>query len=138
MQLNRTLALVICGLGLAACSSFTMPGFDALKPKPTTTVLLIESSPPGAEARTSLGDTCRTPCTMSIGSSNDFTVSYALNGYAPQTLTVHSTMADSGYFSAPSPLLNPNPLFATLEPVAPPPKGLPRQRPRPPATAPVQ
>jgi hypothetical protein len=114
-----------------------MPGFDALKPKPTTTLLLIQSTPPGAEARTSLGKTCRTPCTMLIGSGEDFTVSFALNGYMPQTLTVHSTMSEGGFMTAASPVLNPASLFATLEPVTPQasPRKPSRQRPGPAAAA---
>jgi hypothetical protein len=115
----RTLAVVIFSVGLASCSSVAMPGFNAFKPKPTTTLMLIQSTPPGAEARTSLGKTCRTPCTMLIGSGEDFTVSFSLNGYIPQTLTVHSTMSEGGFTTAPSPVLNPSSLFATLEPVTP-------------------
>jgi hypothetical protein len=115
----RTLAVVIFSVGLASCGSVAMPGFDAFKPKPTTTLLLIQSTPPGAEARTSLGKTCRTPCTMLIGSGEDFTVNFSLNGYMPQTLTVHSTMSEGGFTTAPSPVLNPSSLFATLEPVTP-------------------
>jgi hypothetical protein len=108
-----------------------MPSFDAFKSKPTTTLLLIQSTPPGAEARTSLGKTCHTPCTMQIGSGEDFTVSFSLNGYMPQALTVHSTMSGGGFTTAPSPVLNPASLFATLEPVAP--QANPRKpsRPRP-------
>jgi hypothetical protein len=133
----RTLAVLICSVGLASCGSFAMPGFDALKPKPTTTLLLIQSTPPGAEARTSLGKTCRTPCTMLIGSGEDFTVSFALNGYMPQTLTVHSTMSEGGFMTAASPVLNPASLFATLEPVTPQasPRKPSRQRPGPAAAA---
>jgi hypothetical protein len=115
----RTLAVVIFSVGLASCSSVAMPGFNAFKPKPTTTLMLIQSTPPGAEARTSLGKTCRTPCTMLIGSGEDFTVSFSLNGYIPQTLTVHSTMSEGGFTTAASPVLNPSSLFATLEPVTP-------------------
>ena len=127
---NRALGIVICSLGLASCSSFAMPGFDAFKPKPTTTVLLIQSTPAGAEARTSLGQTCRTPCTMQIGAADDFTVSFALNGYMPQTLTVHSTMSEGGFTTAPSPVLDPASLFATLEPVTPQAQKPSRQHPR--------
>jgi hypothetical protein len=119
MQLNRAFPLVICGLALTACSSFSMPGFDAMKQKPENTFLLLQSTPAGAEARSSLGPACRTPCTMSIGSGSDFTVSYSLDGYLPQTVTVHSTMSAGGFMTAPSPLLNPNPVFAALEPAAP-------------------
>ncbi len=132
---HRALTVVICGVGLAACSS--MPGFNAFKPKPTTTLLLIQSTPPGADARTSLGKTCRTPCTMQIGSAEDFTVSFSLNGYMPQTLTVHSSMSEGGWMEAPSPVLNPSSLFASLEPVTPQagPRKPSRQRPGPAAAA---
>lgn len=116
---NRALIVVICGLGLASCGSFAMPGVDAFKMKPTTTLLLIQSTPAGAQAQTSLGKKCRTPCTMQIGAADDFTVSFALDGYMPQTMTVHSTMSGGGFMTAPSPVLNPASLFATLEPVAP-------------------
>ena len=133
---RRALAVMICSLGLASCSSFAMPGFDAFKPKPTTTLLLIQSSPAGAEARASLGQTCRTPCTMQIGAADDFTVSFDLNGYMPQTLTVHSTMSEGGYMTAPSPVLKPASLFATLEPVTPKTQKPSRPHPRSAATAP--
>jgi hypothetical protein len=135
MKLDRTFALVICGFGLAACSSFTMPGFDALTPKPTTTVLLIQSNPGGAEARSSLGPTCRTPCTMAIGAAGDFTISLARDGYEPQTVTVHSTMSGGGYMTAASPTLEPTSVDVTLEPLpqAKGPKQAVRQRPQPPA-----
>jgi hypothetical protein len=103
-------------------------GFDAFKSKPTTTLLLIQSSPAGAEARTSLGKTCHTPCTMQIGAAEDFTVSFTLDGYMPQTLAVHSTMSAGGFTTAPSPVLNPASLFATLEPVTPRPAQKPSRR----------
>jgi hypothetical protein len=133
----RALAVMILSVGLASCGSVATPSFDAFKPKPTTTLLLIQSTPPGAEARTSLGKTCRTPCTMQIGASEDFTVSFGLNGYMPQTLTVHSTMSKGGFMTAPSPVLEPTTLFATLEPVTPQasPRKPSRQRPGPAAAA---
>ena len=143
MNFNRVVAVLACGCGVAACSGADLPGFDALTPKPTTTVLTIESSPPGAEARTSLGATCRTPCTLPIASPNDFTVSYALNGYEPQTLTVHSKFPPKSFtssFSSTAPEIEPNPVFATLQPASPPPKVAkappPKRRPsRPPPVA---
>jgi hypothetical protein len=97
MKLDRAFALAICGFGLAACSSSTMPGFDAFKPKPTTTSLPIQSNPPGADAQSSLGGTCRTPCSMGIGNAGDFTISFARDGYEPQTVTVHSAMSEGGF-----------------------------------------
>jgi hypothetical protein len=135
MKLDRAFALVMCGFGLAACGSGTMPGFSSLKPKPTTTVLLIQSNPAEAEARSSLGGTCRTPCTMSIGTAGDFTISFARDGYEPQTVTVHSTMSEGGYMTPASPVFDPNSVYVTLEPLpqAKAPKQAARQRPQPPA-----
>ena len=116
MRLDRAFDLVMCGLGLAACSS--TPGFDSLKPKPDTTVLLIQSNPASAEARSSLGRTCRTPCTMTIGTAGDFTISFARDGYEPQTVTVHSTMSEGGYTTPASPTLDPNVVSVVLKPQA--------------------
>jgi hypothetical protein len=117
---NRALAVVTCSLGLASCGSVAMLDFDAFKPKPKGAVLIVESSPPGAEARASLGKTCHTPCSMLIGVADDFTVSFALDGYVPQTLTVHATMSESVLMlTVPSPALDPAYLFAKLEPMTP-------------------
>jgi hypothetical protein len=141
MNLFRAVVLA-CGLGLAACSSGVPDlGLDVFTSKPATTVLTIESSPPGAEARTSLGPTCRTPCTLPIASTTDFTVSYALNGYEPQTVNVHASLPPAGFlpsFSASAPTIEPNPVFATLLPVPPPAKPArapPKRRRRPPPAA---
>jgi hypothetical protein len=129
VNLIRLVAVVTCGLELAGCDSLGLPdpreaNFDFFEPKPTTTELLIVSNPPGAEARTSLGAACRTPCTLPIISGSDFTVSNALNGYQPQTLKVHSSLPKGGFagFSVSAPTVDPNPVVATLEPAAPPAK----------------
>jgi hypothetical protein len=133
MKIDRALALVICGLGLEACSSSPISGVDAFKLKPTTTELLTQSNPAGADARSSLGGTCRTPCTTAIGTAGDFTISFAHHGYETQTRTVHSTMSERGLTTAPTPVLAPNPVFVMLEPQA---KGAVRQRPATPRVQP--
>jgi hypothetical protein len=131
MKLDRAFALLMCGLGLAACSSL-----DAFKPKATTTALRIESNPSGVDAQTSLGRNCPTPCSMAIGTAGDFTISFAQDGYVPQTITVHSTMSEGSFTTPPSPVLSPNPVVVTLEPAAKKPaKSRPRQ---PAATAKMQ
>ena len=132
MKRINVIAIPLCGLGLVACTGSDLSSFDAFTPKPTTTVLTIESTPPGAEARTSLGANCRTPCKLPIASPDDFTVSYALDGYQPQTVTVHSSLPSTGFsatalpsgmfppsFSASAPVFDPNPVIATLQPVPP-------------------
>jgi hypothetical protein len=131
MRLARAFAVMMCGLEVAACSS--MAGFDSLKPKPETTVLLIESNPAGAEARSSLGRTCRTPCTMAIGTAGDFTINFARDGYDQQTITVHSSMSEGGYMTALSPVLDPSPVYVNLEPL-PKARQAASQRPRPPGS----
>jgi hypothetical protein len=128
MKVHLAFALVICGFGLAACgSSKTLPSLDAFKPKPTTTTLLVQSNPAGADARSSLGGTCRTPCTMAIATAGDFTISFAREGYEPQTITVHSTMSEGDYTTPASPTLDPSRVSVTLAPQA---KQAVRQRPQ--------
>jgi hypothetical protein len=134
MKLDLTFALVICGLGLTACgSSQTLPGLDPFKPKPTTTALLVQSNPDGADARSSLGGTCRTPCTMAIATAGDFTISFDRDGYEPQTVTVHSTMSEGGYTTPASPTLDPNVVSVAVKAQA---KQPVRQRPPSPAKSP--
>ena len=56
----RVIAVIACGFTVAACST-TMPSLDFLKSAPQSETLAIASEPPGAEAKTSLGQSCRTP-----------------------------------------------------------------------------
>jgi len=93
---------------------------NAFKPKPTTTLMLIESNPAGATAKASTGQTCKTPCTILISQGSDFTVTFTLDGYVPQTLPVHATMSTGGWTEGASPVLEPGSLFPTLQSVNPP------------------
>jgi hypothetical protein len=52
--MSRVIAVIACGFTLAACST-TMPSLDFMKSAPQSEMLAIESEPPGAEAKTSLG-----------------------------------------------------------------------------------
>src|ERR1700675_3617027 len=84
---SRIIAAVACGLALAACS-MSMPSFDFFKSGPSTEVLRIESEPPGADARTSQGQTCRTPCELTVPTDSELAVTVQMTGYQPQTLPV--------------------------------------------------
>jgi hypothetical protein len=114
---------VACGVLLGACS-MSMPSFDFLKGGPSTEVLRIESEPPGADARTSQGQTCRTPCELTVPTTDELAVTVALNGYQPQTLPVR--LQGGGGDSR----LQPNPLYVELQPAAPParPKASPHKK----------
>jgi hypothetical protein len=151
MTMTRIIAIMACGLGLASCSSATWspsfgwsPSFDAFSSKPATTSLTIESEPPGAEARTPQGQTCRTPCSLIVPVAEDLSVSYALNGYAPQAVTVHSVTPKGSSFlpdsiSSGTPTLEPNPVFVMLSPTtAPKPAAAPKKKKRPAAAAAAQ
>ena len=67
LVMKRVVAIAACALSLAGCSSmpswmqFDTPGF--MKSAPAATTMQFESEPAGAEAKTSLGQACRTPCT---------------------------------------------------------------------------
>jgi hypothetical protein len=123
--MTRVVAVMACSLALAACST-SMPSMDFFKSTPPTEVLRVESEPPGADARTSQGQSCRTPCELTVQSGGEMTVSFALNGYQPQTVQVRpdvaaasSSYSDSGSTSN---RLQPNPVYAELQSVKPPAK----------------
>src|SRR5262249_8566642 len=78
--LSRCSAVTVCGCMLAACST-TMPSLDFMKSAPQAESLAIESEPRGAEAKTSLGQSCRTPCQLSVQPGSEFSVTFALSGY---------------------------------------------------------
>jgi hypothetical protein len=54
---------------------------------------------------------------MAIGTAGDFTISFARDGYEPQTVTVHSKMSEGSYTTAPSPVFDPSSVFVTLQPL---------------------
>jgi hypothetical protein len=139
VKIRRAIAAALCGLALASCSAnsnmpnFGMPNIDLLDP-PSTATLTIESKPPGAEARASSGGRCRTPCALSVPANEGFTVTYMLDGYLPQTVSVRSIPAPkSALIDMTPPRLEPNPVSAELQPAPPPPPEPPpvkrRQRP---------
>ncbi len=114
----RVIAIVIGGLALAACSSTPdWMNFDALKPAPAKDTVRFESEPPGADAKTSDGQTCRTPCALAVPSSGPITVTFALNGYQPESETIEPISSNNGY-----PEMRPNPVMVELTPAPPPPK----------------
>jgi hypothetical protein len=140
----RVIAIVAAGLLLSACETASTPdwmkvNWDALKPAPRTETVRFESEPPGADARTSTGQTCRTPCSLEMPAGSGFTVTFTLNGYAPDTETVEFTQLGDGTSQ-----LRPNPVLAELTPAPvipqkPKPAAKPKTKPKPkPAAARTQ
>lgn len=110
--MSRVIAVTACGLMLGACSA-AMPSLDFLKSAPQSETLAIESEPAGAEAKTSLGQSCRTPCQLAVQPGSEFSVTLALSGYHPQTVAVRPDAEGS------TPRLAPNPVQVTLQAVKP-------------------
>ena len=139
--MKQTVAIAACGLSLAGCSGLSMPSMSGFSVgSPAATTIQFESEPAGAEAKISTGQTCRTPCAQSVA-ANEFTVTFSLNGYQPQTIPVRIAASqepiDPNTGSAPAPRLVPNPVFVELQAV-PPPQPTTRRRPPPkPQQAPV-
>jgi len=111
---------------LAGCGSYSISDFlPSLGSSGGKATLQLDSQPQGAQATTSIGPGCKTPCALELIPSGDFTVSFSLDGYQPQTVTVTSKPAESiGYSSV---QLAPNPVMAQLEP-APPPQPVKKKR----------
>ena len=98
-----------------------MPSFDFFRSGPATEVLRIESEPPGADARTAEGQSCRTPCELTVPATGEVAISFALQGYNPQTINVRAEApAAASYAEASSPArMQPNPVYAELTPSVP-------------------
>src|SRR5262245_62282105 len=87
--MSRIFIVTAGGLILAACS-MSMPSMDVFRSGPVTEVLRIESEPPGADARTAEGQSCRTPCELTVPATGEVAISFALQGYTPQTISVRA------------------------------------------------
>jgi hypothetical protein len=128
--MRRVVVIAVAGLSLAGCSSFSL---DAFKSAPPTVQVQLESTPPGADAKTSLGPGCKTPCSVTVPApeSNNFSVSYALAKYQTATVQVQVTRTPGGLTSPDTAAADPNPVVAELQPLGPPPKAHKPMRPRP-------
>ena len=118
--MRRVIVIAVAGLGLAGCSSFSM---DAFKSAPPTVQVQLESIPPGAEAKTSVGPGCKTPCSIAVPAPDSgFTVTFTMPRFQPVTVPVQ-VLRIAGDYTVPASLsVDPNPVVAELPPAGPPPK----------------
>jgi hypothetical protein len=119
--MRRVIVIAVAGCSLAGCSSFSM---DMFKSTPPTVLVQLDSVPPGADARTSIGPGCKTPCsvTVQVPESNGFTVSYALNKFQPATVPVQVIHVPGDLTSPATTSIDPSPVVAELQPAGPPPR----------------
>ena len=118
--MRRVILIAVAGLSLAGCSSFSL---DTFRPAPPTVQVQLESVPSGADAKTSIGPGCKTPCSDAVTAPDSgFAVTYSMNRFQPVTVPVQ-VIRIPGDFSGPgSTTLDPNPVVAELQPAAPPPR----------------
>ena len=104
--MNRVFVIVACGLALAGCASGSgwLPKFE-----PVPVSIQFRSEPAGAEAKISTGGSCQTPCAVSVPPDQEFSVTFSLAGYQPQTVPVQLTKPE-GVETA----LQPNPVAVEL------------------------
>jgi hypothetical protein len=117
----------VMGVALAGCSSMpSMPDWapDWMSSKPPSAQmqsLRFESDPPGAEVRTTQGQTCLTPCAVAVPSEPQ-AVTIAKIGFIPQTIQISTgEPPEHSFWENPPPSLVPNPVQVVLQAVPPPP-----------------
>ena len=124
--------VLVCGaaaaaLTLSACATIT---------RGSSQKFTIESSPTEADAKLSTGQTCVTPCTLTLKRKSQFKVTVSKDGYKPSETEVHGKIKGGGAAgfagnaivggligagvdaaTGASLSLDPNPLKVTLVPV---------------------
>jgi PEGA domain len=114
--MNHAQVLAFAGIAfmLCGCSGWSrgigFGLFDSAPAIPPTASIELDSDPQGAEAKTSLGTTCKTPCALEVPTSGGFSVTFAREGFTPQTVPVQVQPGQE----APSIKFTPNPVFAQL------------------------
>jgi hypothetical protein len=105
-------AASMLGFALAGCSSMLASNSSSeqqLQP------LNFESDPPGAEVRTIQGQTCVTPCALTVPAQEQ-PVTISRNGFVPQTVQVTTgPQPDHSFFENPPPTLVPNPVRVVMQ-----------------------
>jgi hypothetical protein len=119
--MRRVIVIAVAGASLGGCASFSL---DTFKPTPPTVQVQLESVPSGAEARTSLGPSCKTPCSVAVPApEGGFTVTYTLIKHEPATVPVQVIRTPGDLTTPATTTIDPNPVVAELRPAGPPPRG---------------
>jgi hypothetical protein len=96
---------------------------DYFKPTPPTFQVQLDSVPQGADAKTSLGPGCKTPCSVAVQApETGFSVTYTLPRFLPATIPVQVIRLPGDFTTPATTTFDPNPVVAELQPAGPPPK----------------
>jgi hypothetical protein len=108
VKLAAAVAAVV-GVSLTGCSSSSNSSSEQLQ------ALKFESDPPGAEIKTPKGQTCVTPCALTVP-SQALSVAITKDGYVSQTVQVTSgPQPEHSFWENPPPTLVPNPVHVALQ-----------------------
>ena len=103
----------VVGVLLTGCSSALSSNSSSERLQ----ALKVESDPLGAEVGTTQGQTCRTPCELTVP-SHEQPVTITKNNYLPQTVQITlGPQPDHSFWENPPPTLVPNPVHVVLQPV---------------------
>jgi len=83
----RLVVFLAFALIASGCASIT---------RGTTDQVQINSDPPEAQVRTSLGHACTTPCTLQFNRKDEFTVTFTKPGYHTTEIGVTTQVANAG------------------------------------------
>jgi hypothetical protein len=145
-DMSRVIAIVAAAGTLAGCASWAPDLAFLPKSEPVPVTVQFQSEPAGAEATVSAGASCQTPCALAVAPDQEFSVTFALAGYQPQTVPVQVRTPEglSGAEAEAEKALMPNPVYVELEPApkAPARKPAPAKKPvtaaaQPPASKPA-
>ena len=124
----RFIAIAVAGASLAGCSSMSL---DSFKSAPPSVKIALESTPPGADATTSLGPACKTPCSVDVPAPDaGFSVTFTSPKFQTATVPVQVIRNPGDFTSPPTTIIDPSPVFAELQPAGPPPKARKPMRPK--------
>ena len=87
MQRVQFVAALASALCMAGCATVT---------RGTSEEMQITSEPSGAQASTSTGFVCTTPCTFIVSRKDEFVVKFEEAGYRPQEIPVKTQIAGAG------------------------------------------
>ena len=87
IQFIKTAFVIGAAMALTGCATIT---------RGTTEVLVIETTPAGAEVQLSSGLHCKTPCSLEMKHKNAVVLDITKPGYEPQRVNVLSEIAGAG------------------------------------------
>jgi hypothetical protein len=84
----RTIIALALMAALGGCATVTRGTSDQIQ---------ILSEPSGAHVRTSLSQSCETPCTLQVSRKDEFTVDISKEGYNTASIPVRTQLDISNY-----------------------------------------